>query len=87
MSAFSEHVYLEHTEDGHFKFWEAIREGKEVTVHWGKINTKGQSQYLNFSSQQNAEIFVTEKDIEKLHKGYREGYREVKKHLKKPMKV
>ena len=35
---------LEHTEDGHNKFWEVITVGDAIITRWGKIGTKGQSQ-------------------------------------------
>jgi predicted DNA-binding WGR domain protein len=67
------------TEPGHNKFWAISLPGLQysgphqqwvVTVRWGPIGSKGQSQLKTFRTLQMADHFVLEKCSEKLNKGY-----------------
>ncbi len=52
------------------KFWEAESVGASVTIRWGRIGTRGQSQVKSFASERAAEAFLGEKAAEKRRKGY-----------------
>ena len=65
---------FEFTEAGSRKFWQAGRTGKDVTVSWGRIGTKGQLQVKQFSDEARAEREVQKLIAEKLRKGYTEVF-------------
>jgi len=65
-------VYMENTEDGHSKFWEANLAGQSVGVHWGRIGTAGQYQVKDFPSEEDALDFFVRKKQEKIGHGYRD---------------
>ena len=55
------------------KFWgyEISKDGKTVTVSWGRVGTRGDSQSETFGSIDGADSFVQSKIREKTRKGYR----------------
>jgi predicted DNA-binding WGR domain protein len=61
---------LEFAGDGSAKFWEAERNGAVVTLHWGRIDTNGQTQHKEFTDSGKAEAFLTKQIAEKQRKGY-----------------
>ena len=61
---------FEHTEGGSRKFWSIGRQGTEVVVCYGRIDTRGQSQIKHFDSEARAEREVEKLVAEKLRKGY-----------------
>lgn len=65
--------YLIQQEDEHNKFWTAVMDPKthKVTIRWGRIGTKGQSQEKDFSGEYAAGRFIEGKMSEKTRKGYR----------------
>tara|TARA_R110000868_G_scaffold115679_9_gene308795 strand:+ start:1679 stop:2299 length:621 start_codon:yes stop_codon:yes gene_type:complete len=58
--------------DEHNKFWAASWDDKtnEVTVRWGRMGTKGQSQVKQFEASHSAVRFIDGKFHEKQRKGY-----------------
>ena len=54
------------------KFWEISQSGSEVTVHFGRIGTKGQSQTKDLGSWDAAADRVRVLVKEKLREGYSE---------------
>jgi len=60
----------EHTNDGHFKFWEVAVRGKTMYRRWGKIGTAGQSHREDFLTHRNACDRASELCWEKKSKGY-----------------
>lgn len=54
------------------KFWQIARVGADVTVSWGRIGTKGQTQIKQLPGVGRAELEVEKLILEKLRKGYRE---------------
>lgn len=54
------------------KFWEIARQGKEVTVRFGRIGTNGQSQMKSFADENAAEQHAQKLIAEKTEKGYEE---------------
>ena len=54
------------------KFWEASIGGSEVTVHFGRIGTPGQSQTKSFPDEAAAVKHLEKLVREKTAKGYRE---------------
>jgi predicted DNA-binding WGR domain protein len=71
---------LQHTEDGHFKFYrveveETVTTGQinyMVTCTWGKIGTAGSASNTIYLNQKDALKFADGKIGEKLGKGYKE---------------
>ena len=65
--------YFTCVEEGSSKFWEVVVNGTELTVRFGRIGTKGQSQTKSFTSA-DAALREQEKLIRsKVSKGYEEG--------------
>jgi predicted DNA-binding WGR domain protein len=58
------------TSDGASKFWEVATEGTEVTVHFGRIGTRGQTKQKTFASAAEASREKEKLIREKLGKGY-----------------
>jgi len=56
--------------DGHSKFWEISQTGSEVTVHFGRIGTEGQTQARDVGSWEEAAERVRKLVAEKLREGY-----------------
>ncbi|HKW71639.1 MAG TPA: DUF4253 domain-containing protein [Candidatus Dormibacteraeota bacterium] len=54
------------------KFWEISQTGTEVTVHFGRIGSDGQTQTKNFDSWDEAAERVRKLVAEKLREGYKE---------------
>jgi DNA ligase-1 len=52
------------------KFWEISVEGKDVTVHFGRIGTNGQTQTKNFADEAAAQKHADKLIAEKTEKGY-----------------
>lgn len=65
-----------HQGEGHNKFWAAQLDTNtfKVSVRWGRIGTKGQSQEKTFGSQYQAAGFIDSKLGEKRRKGYVETF-------------
>ena len=59
-------------EGGSRKFWEVARNGREVTVRYGRIGTDGQSRVKPLASEEAARDHVAGLIGEKVGKGYRE---------------
>jgi DNA ligase-1 len=54
------------------KFWEIVRKGTDVTVHFGRLGTNGQSKTKSFGDEAAAEKEVAKLIEEKTEKGYKE---------------
>jgi predicted DNA-binding WGR domain protein len=54
------------------KFWQIGRNGTDVTISWGRIGTKGQTQIKQLADAGRAEVEMEKLLQEKLRKGYRE---------------
>jgi predicted DNA-binding WGR domain protein len=67
-----EHILI-NTSDVHNKFWSAYLDEKTytVTVKWGRIGIKPQSQIKSFTSLYKAANFIDSKYREKANKGYK----------------
>lgn len=59
-----------YTEGSSRKFWQISRQGSDVTVTFGRIGTKGQSQLKPFPTAQRAQQEVQKLVAEKVKKGY-----------------
>ena len=57
---------------GSSKFWEISQSGSEVTVHFGRIGTNGQTQTKGHDSWEDASERVRKLVAEKLKEGYQE---------------
>lgn len=59
-------------EDSHNKFWAAQMDAKtfKVSIRWGRLGTKGQSQEKDFEREYAAADFIATKMREKTRKGY-----------------
>jgi predicted DNA-binding WGR domain protein len=64
--------YFEFVGGGSSKFWEISVEGNAVTVRFGRIGTRGQSQTKRFADPQTADHSARRLVAEKTHKGYKE---------------
>jgi len=53
------------------KFWIATQSGSEVIVHFGKVDTKGQTRVIDCDTIEKAEQYLKDKIAEKLKKGYK----------------
>ncbi|MFD5831765.1 WGR domain-containing protein, partial [Lentzea sp. NPDC060358] len=53
------------------KFWEIDREGTEVTVRFGRLQTNGQTQTKELDTEEAAEAHVAKLVADKEKKGYR----------------
>ncbi len=58
---------------GHNKFWEISQSDTQVTVHFGRIGTKGQTQSKDLRSWEEAAERVRKLVAEKVREGYVEG--------------
>lgn len=56
---------------GSAKFWEISQDGATVTVHFGRLNTAGQTKSKDLASAEEAAAHVTKLVAEKEKKGYR----------------
>ena len=65
-----DHVYMEFSQAGTNKFWEATLDGRKFKVHWGKIGTKGQSQTRTFRTEEEALRKFETMARSKVRKGY-----------------
>ena len=54
------------------KFWEIVRKGCDVTVHFGRLGTNGQTKTKTFGDEAAAEKEVAKLIEEKTEKGYKE---------------
>jgi predicted DNA-binding WGR domain protein len=54
------------------KYWEIRSEGAEMTVRYGRLGTKGQTQSKAFESPERCTLEVVKLVREKLKKGYTE---------------
>jgi predicted DNA-binding WGR domain protein len=63
---------FEFIEGGSKKFWQIGRAGGDVTVNYGRIGTKGQTQIKQYESEERAERELQKLVGEKLRKGYAE---------------
>ena len=73
---FKKETIVVHQGDGHNKFWAAQLDTNThtVSVRWGRIGTKGQSQTKGFGSEYQAANFIDSKLSEKRRKGYVSTY-------------
>jgi len=53
------------------KFWIATQSGSQVTVHFGKVDTAGQTRVIDCETVEKAEEYLKDKIAEKLKKGYK----------------
>ncbi len=53
------------------KFWIATQSGSQVTVHFGKVDTEGQTRVIDCGSKEEAEQYLEGKIAEKVKKGYK----------------
>lgn len=66
-----EKTYLELSEsEGSHKFYEAIVNGTEVSIRYGRIGDRGQVQVKSYPTPEKAKAEATKKINEKLRKGY-----------------
>ncbi len=66
-----EKTYLELSEtEGSHKFYEAIVNGTEVSIRYGRIGDRGQVQVKSYPTPEKAQAEATKKINEKLRKGY-----------------
>lgn len=66
-----EKTYLELSQaEGSHKFYEAIVNGTEVSIRYGRIGDRGQVQVKSYPTVEKAQAEVTKKINEKLRKGY-----------------
>ena len=63
---------FEMEEGGSRKFWEVARDGREVTVRYGRIGSAGQSKVKSLADEDEARGHVSGLVEEKVGKGYRE---------------
>lgn len=63
---------LVNTDENHNKFWASQMDTTtfKVTIRWGRLGTKGQSQQQDFDNEYDAVNFVSTKIREKIRKGY-----------------
>lgn len=54
------------------KFWEIVRAGNDVTVHFGRIGTAGQTKTKTFPDETAAQAHADKLIEEKVGKGYAE---------------
>ena len=64
--------YFEFVEGKSSKFWEVWVSGNDLTTHWGRIGTDGQSKTKTFTTPAAAQAEYDELVSEKVRKGYRE---------------
>ncbi len=65
---------LEHTGEGHNKFWEVYDEGKTVNVRYGPIGKAGTILTKRFTRDSDAADYVYNKVLEKKREGYVEQH-------------
>ena len=53
------------------QFWNAEVNGKSVTIHFGKVGTRGHPGSREFSSIEAAEHFLAQRVRQKLEEGYK----------------
>jgi len=53
------------------KFWVATQSGSRVTVHFGKVDTDGQTRVIDCGTVEAAEQYLQDKITEKVKKGYK----------------
>ena len=53
------------------KFWIATLSGTEVIIHFGKVDTKGQTRVKKCSTTEEAKQYLKDKTDEKIKKGYK----------------
>lgn len=70
---FTKETILVYDADNSNKFWAAQMDKKtfKVTIRWGRLGTKGQSQEKDFAGEYAAGRFIESKMGEKTRKGYR----------------
>lgn len=61
---------LINTEDNHRKFYTVTLDRRHVTLHWGRIGTRGQVQEIGFFDNLEADTFAGRKISQKLDSGY-----------------
>lgn len=61
---------LVNTDDNHRKFYVITVDRRWVTLHWGRIGTRGQSQKIGFFCNVEADAFGRKKTSTKLDRGY-----------------
>lgn len=61
---------LINTRDNHNKFYHIELRDRVVTLHWGRIGTRGQQQTHTFSFPSTARTFALDKLSSKLGRGY-----------------
>jgi len=57
--------------NGTQQFWNAELNGKSVTIHFGKVGTPGHRGSREFSSIDEAEMFLAQRVRQKLVEGYK----------------
>lgn len=65
--------HFEFSDGSSSKFWEICRDGTQVTVRFGRIGSKGQTNVKSFPDEAAAEKHVAKLIAEKMAKGYRES--------------
>ena len=63
-------IYLDNTQPGHNKFWNATVVGTKVFCEWGRIGTGGQSKWFEFDTPAEAHGYAARKADEKTQNGY-----------------
>lgn len=53
------------------KFWNAEIKGNSVTIHFGKVGTRGTTGCREFTSYEAAEVFLAQRVRKKLEEGYK----------------
>ena len=53
------------------KFWDAEIKGNSVTIHFGKVGTRGTKGSREFTSYEAAEQFLAQRVRKKLEEGYK----------------
>ena len=72
MSGESPKRTLQFTEGASDKYWEVWTDGCDVTTHWGRTGTEGQSKTKSYDSDDAAEKAAEKAVAQKLNKGYTE---------------
>jgi len=63
-------IHLEFRQGASAKFWKAKVEGSELTTHWGRLGTNGQSKRVELDSQGEALAELDKQANAKRKKGY-----------------
>jgi len=63
---------LTYESDTSHKFWNARRNGSTISIHFGRVGTRGQTRVIEFESEQEAKKELEKRAASKRRKGYKD---------------